>query len=176
MGWWIFVTRQEPVAVQRVQPRSHCWLAPAGQCGLGDEVTPLTWLVTEPALESVGRVVVYCRVSSGDQKADLLVTTADFDGDRTWFAPDEVRLAVEVVSPESAHRDRTVKLHEYAEAVIPHYWRIEDEDGAPIVHVYELDEPTATYVPVGIFRGSLNRPVPFEINLDLEKLAPPRRG
>ncbi len=30
---------------------------------------------------------------------DLLVTTADFDGDRTWFAPDEVRLAVEVVSP-----------------------------------------------------------------------------
>ncbi|MET8742613.1 IS607 family transposase [Streptomyces sp. NPDC004728] len=30
-----------------------------------------TWLVTEPALESAGRVVVYCRVSSGDQKADL---------------------------------------------------------------------------------------------------------
>jgi hypothetical protein len=27
-----------------------------------------------------------------------------------WFAPDEVRLVVEVVSPESAHRDRTVKL------------------------------------------------------------------
>lgn len=30
-----------------------------------------TWLVTEPALESAGRVVVYCRVSSDDQKADL---------------------------------------------------------------------------------------------------------
>jgi Uma2 family endonuclease len=81
-----------------------------------------------------------------------------------------------VVSPESAHRDRTVKLHKYAEAGIPHYWRIKDEDGAPIVHVYELDEPTATYVAIGIFRGSLNRPVPCEINLDLEKLAPPRRG
>ncbi|MFE4961241.1 IS607 family transposase [Streptomyces sp. NPDC056653] len=30
-----------------------------------------TWLVTEPAPQAAGRVVVYCRVSSGDQKADL---------------------------------------------------------------------------------------------------------
>ncbi|MFI6861282.1 IS607 family transposase [Streptomyces sp. NPDC050421] len=30
-----------------------------------------TWLVTAPVVESAGRVVVYCRVSSGDQKADL---------------------------------------------------------------------------------------------------------
>jgi len=69
------------------------------------------------------------------------VTTADFDADRTWFAPDEVRLVAEVVSPESAHRDRTVKLQKYAEAGIPHYRRIEDEDGAPVVHVHELDGP-----------------------------------
>ncbi|MFJ5221810.1 Uma2 family endonuclease [Streptomyces sp. NPDC088400] len=106
---------------------------------------------------------------------DLLVTTADFDGDRTWFAPDEVRLAIEVVSPESAHRDRTVKLRKYAEAGIPYYWRIEDEDGAPVVHAYELDEPTAAYAPVGIFRDTLRLRVPFEINLDLQKLAPQRR-
>lgn len=30
-----------------------------------------TWLVTEPAPQTAGRVVVYCRVSSGDQKAEL---------------------------------------------------------------------------------------------------------
>nr|WTB28543.1 IS607 family transposase [Streptomyces sp. NBC_00830] len=30
-----------------------------------------TWLVTEPAPQAAGRVVVYCRVSSGDQEADL---------------------------------------------------------------------------------------------------------
>ncbi|MEU6521853.1 IS607 family transposase [Streptomyces sp. NPDC046924] len=30
-----------------------------------------TWLVTEPAPQATGRVVAYCRVSSGDQKADL---------------------------------------------------------------------------------------------------------
>nr|WTB29023.1 IS607 family transposase [Streptomyces sp. NBC_00830] len=30
-----------------------------------------TWLVTEPAPQGAGRVVAYCRVSSGDQEADL---------------------------------------------------------------------------------------------------------
>ena len=85
-----------------------------------------------------------------------------------------MRLVIEVVSPESAHRDRTVKLRKYAEAGIPHYWCIEDEDGAPVVHVYELDEPTGVYAPAGIFRGTLKRPAPFEISLDLDKLIPPR--
>ncbi|GGV02113.1 hypothetical protein GCM10010245_06450 [Streptomyces spectabilis] len=105
---------------------------------------------------------------------DLLATTADFEGDRTWFAPEEVRLVVEVVSPESAHRDRTVKLRKYAEAGIPHYWCVEDEDGAPVVHVYELDEPTGAYAPAGIFRHTLQRELPFEIGLDLDKLTPSR--
>lgn len=45
-----------------------------------------------------------------------------------------------------------------------------------MVHVYELDEPTRSYAPAGIFRESLRRPVPFEISLDLQKLIPPRRG
>ena len=106
---------------------------------------------------------------------DLLVTTAAYDPDRTFFTPGEVRLVVEVVSPESAHRDRTVKLRKYAEAGIPHYWRVEKEDELPVAHVYELDVPTAAYVPAGIFRGSLRRPVPFEITVDLDGLTPRRR-
>jgi Uma2 family endonuclease len=77
-----------------------------------------------------------------------------------------------VDSAESAHRDRTVKLRKYADAGIPHYWRIEDEDGAPVVHAYELDEPTSAYVAAGIFRGSLRRPVPFDI--DMSGLVPQR--
>ncbi|MFJ4484432.1 Uma2 family endonuclease [Streptomyces longwoodensis] len=106
---------------------------------------------------------------------DLLVTTAPYDPDRTWYAPDQVCLVIEVVSPESAHRDRTVKLHKYAAAGIAHYWCVEEEDDAPVVHVYELDGPTGTYAPAGIFRGSLKRPVPFPITLDLDQLTPPRR-
>ncbi|AGS71549.1 hypothetical protein B446_23685 [Streptomyces collinus Tu 365] len=55
----------------------------------------------------------------------LLVTTAPYDPDRTCFRPEEVRLVVEVASPESAHRDRTVKLRKYAEAGIPRTdWRL----------------------------------------------------
>jgi Uma2 family endonuclease len=105
---------------------------------------------------------------------DLVVTTAPYEPDRTFFTADEVQLVIEVVSPESAHRDRTVKLRKYAEAGIPHYWRVEDEGGLPVAHVYELDEPTRTYVPAGIFRESLRRPVPFEIVIDLNALVPRR--
>lgn len=52
---------------------------------------------------------------------DLLLTELPYAPDRTWCAPDHVKLVVEVVSPESAHRDRTVKPRKYAEAGIPHY-------------------------------------------------------
>lgn len=65
-----------------------------------------------------------------------------------------------------------MKLHKYAQARIPHYWCVEDEDGAPAVHVYELDRPTGAYAPAGIFRGTLERSVPFGIVLDLGTAAP----
>ena len=103
---------------------------------------------------------------------DLLVTTLPYEPDRTWYAPEDVQLVVEVVSPESAHRDRTVKLRKYAQAGIAHYWCVEEDDGAPVVHVYELDGPTGAYAPAGIFRGRVERPVPFAIDLDLKSLTP----
>lgn len=107
---------------------------------------------------------------------DLLAVSAPFDPDRTWYAPADVLLVVEVVSAESAHRDRTVKLRKYAEAGIAHYWRVEDEDTMPVVHVYELDGPTATYAPAGIFREHLRRSVPFDISLALGALIRGRIG
>jgi Uma2 family endonuclease len=67
---------------------------------------------------------------------DVLAATAPYDPDRTWYAATDVLLAVEVVSPESAHRDRTVKLRKYAEAGIPHYSLVEEEDNKPIAHVF----------------------------------------
>lgn len=106
---------------------------------------------------------------------DLLVTTAPYDPDRTWYDPGTVLMVVEVVSPESAHRDRTVKLRKYAEAGIGHYWRIEEEAEAPVVHTYELDGPMRAYAPTGIHRHELRTTRPFAIELDLDKLVP-RRG
>ncbi|GGN55731.1 hypothetical protein GCM10010112_06810 [Actinoplanes lobatus] len=107
---------------------------------------------------------------------DVVVTTAAYDPGRTYFTPDVVRLVIEVVSPESAHRDRTVKLRKYAESGIPHYWRVEEEGGGrPVVHAYELDQPTRAYAPTGIFRGTLRSPAPFDITIDLDGLTPPGR-
>ncbi|MDI6099702.1 Uma2 family endonuclease [Actinoplanes sp. NEAU-A12] len=103
---------------------------------------------------------------------DLVVSTVPFDPARTCFTPDQVRLVIEAVSPESAHRDRTVKLRKYAEADIAHYWRVEEEGGLPVVHAYELDRPAKAYAPAGIFRGSIRRPVPFTIDIDLAGLVP----
>jgi hypothetical protein len=77
---------------------------------------------------------------------------------------------------ESAHRDRTVKLRKYAEAGIANYWRVEDENGSPAVHAYELDEPTGSYAPTGIYRHELRTTTPFAIELDLDGLVPGRKS
>ncbi len=68
-----------------------------------------------------------------------------------------------------------MKLRKYAEAGIGHYWLVEREGDLPVVHVYELDVPTGGYVPVGIFRGELKRPVPFPVTVDLDALPTGRR-
>lgn len=106
---------------------------------------------------------------------DVLVTTASPDPNLTWFAPADVLLVVEVTSPESEHRDRTVKLRKYAEAGIQNYWLIEEENGRTVAHVYELDQPAKKYVPVAITRDTLDRPAPFPIKIDLTGIFPATR-
>ncbi|MFF5226176.1 Uma2 family endonuclease [Dactylosporangium sp. NPDC000521] len=107
---------------------------------------------------------------------DVLATTVPYDdAPRTFFTPDELLLVIEVVSPESAHRDRTVKVRKYAEAGIAHYWRVEEENAAPVVHTYELDGPTRAYVATGIHRDTLRTAVPFAVTIELDKLLPARR-
>ncbi|MEV0564627.1 Uma2 family endonuclease [Dactylosporangium sp. NPDC050588] len=106
---------------------------------------------------------------------DVVVATAAYDPDRTYYTPDQILLVVEVVSPESEHRDRTVKLRKYAEAGIAHYWRIEEEASSPVVYAYELDASTRAYVATGIHRGTLRVGVPFDVAIELDKLLPARR-
>ncbi len=61
---------------------------------------------------------------------DVLVITADAAQHRSrMYEPHEIALAVEIVSPTSMAIDRVLKPNLYAEAGIPHYWRIEIEDG-----------------------------------------------
>jgi Uma2 family endonuclease len=100
---------------------------------------------------------------------DLLVIKADAltSSRQTTFTPADVILAVEVVSPDSEERDLGVKPRKYAGAGIRHFWRVENEDGLPVVHVFELERATKSYVPMGIFRDHLTLQVPFPIDIDL---------
>ncbi|MFC7584053.1 Uma2 family endonuclease [Nonomuraea antimicrobica] len=107
---------------------------------------------------------------------DLIVVGpgAPTDPDVTCFDAADVVLAVEVVSPESAVRDRERKPVLYAEAGIPHYWRIEEIHGQPAVFVFERDPGTKAYASAGVHHDRLKLTVPFDIDIDLTTLYRPR--
>ncbi|MDQ0991390.1 Uma2 family endonuclease [Streptomyces sp. V3I7] len=89
--------------------------------------------------------------------------------DQTRFQAEDVLLAVEVVSPESGSRDRTTKPQKYAAAGIPNFWRVEQDgtSGGPLVHIYELDPLTRSYVHMGLHRNHLKADKPYPIDFDL---------
>ncbi|MFD5712059.1 Uma2 family endonuclease [Streptomyces pharetrae] len=92
------------------------------------------------------------------------------DPGQTRFPADAVVLAIEVVSEDSVSRDRETKPLKYARAGIPHYWRVEGEQGRAAVHVFELEPTTGTYTSTGIFRDRLKVDVPFPADLDLTRI------
>ncbi|MFF1462704.1 Uma2 family endonuclease [Streptomyces sp. NPDC058330] len=101
---------------------------------------------------------------------DVLVVQADADtGPRqTCLRPEDVLLAVEVVSEESEVRDRDVKPRKYAAAGVVHFWRVEQgADGSPVVYVYELDPALKAYTATGIYHHTLKLDVPFPLAVDL---------
>jgi Uma2 family endonuclease len=104
---------------------------------------------------------------------DVLVVTARAYDDQeraTWYEGSDVILAVEVVSPSSLLRDRERKPQIYAKAAIRYLWRIENEDGRPVIYTSELDTASGAYVVTGTFHDHLKLSVPFPIDLDLEEL------
>jgi Uma2 family endonuclease len=99
---------------------------------------------------------------------DLVVVAAEATGtEETFYTPEAVHLAVEVVSPESEERDRDRKPTLYARAGIPHFWRVEADGGRPVVYVYERDPATAAYVPTGVYHERVKLTVPCPIDIDL---------
>jgi Uma2 family endonuclease len=74
--------------------------------------------------------------------------------ERILGAPD---LVVEVVSDESAHRDRVDKFDEYEAAGVPEYWVLDNRPGRNRAYFYQLDAG-GRYQPVlvgadGIYRA-----------------------
>ncbi|MBO2446838.1 Uma2 family endonuclease [Actinomadura barringtoniae] len=98
----------------------------------------------------------------------LILRAADNENlTQTSYRPEDVVLAVEVVSPDSEERDRKRKPALYAEAGIRHFWRVENTGGRPTVYVYELDPATRSYALTGIHHERLKLSVPFDIDIDL---------
>lgn len=87
---------------------------------------------------------------------------------QTSFAPEDVLLAVEVVSPDSVERDRDVKPRTYAAAGIQYYWRVESDEGKPVIYTYEVDPATKVYAPTGVHRDALKTDHPFPVEVPLE--------
>ncbi|RSO37507.1 hypothetical protein DMH15_18260 [Streptomyces sp. WAC 06725] len=92
--------------------------------------------------------------------------------DQPSFHARDVLLAVEVVLPQSQALDRDTKPRKYADAGIPHFWRVENDGPGryPVVHVFGLDPATRTYHPVGTFREQLELDAPFGISIDLTEI------
>lgn len=105
---------------------------------------------------------------------DVLVYRAEAETgpQQTWHHSDAVILAIEVVSEDSAVRDREVKPRKYAAAGIPYFWRVEQSEGEalPVVYTYELDRSTNTYSVTGIHHERLEVTVPFPITIELTAL------
>ncbi len=105
---------------------------------------------------------------------DLSVLRAEAvsaEGHETGYEAADVVLVVEAVSPDSEARDRKRKPQLYAEAGIRHFWLVERGEGRrPVVHVFELDPVTRTYVPTGIYHDRLKVSVPFTIDIDLTEI------
>ncbi|WKX70913.1 Uma2 family endonuclease [Streptomyces sp. XD-27] len=105
---------------------------------------------------------------------DLSVIRADAATslDDNHYPAADVVLVVEVVSPDSEERDRKRKPQLYAEAGIPHFWRVEmnSADERPVVYVFELETATRSYVPTGIYRDHLKLTAPFDIDIDLTEI------
>jgi Uma2 family endonuclease len=109
------------------------------------------------------------------RQPDVLLHRAEVDASRWCLHPDEVVLAVEIVSPGSRRMDRFTKLTEYAAAGIPGYWRIEQDP----LHVYAyrlsdqlnaVGEPQYELVAEGSDVIELTEP--FDLKLPVAEITP----
>jgi Uma2 family endonuclease len=111
---------------------------------------------------------------SNRPEPDISIVRADAvskEGNETGYQAADVVLAVEVISPESVSRDTHRKPQLYAEAGIPHFWRVEQGTGRrPTVYAFELERTTSIYVPVGIFHDRVKLPAPFTVDIDLTEI------
>ncbi|RZU51884.1 Uma2 family endonuclease [Krasilnikovia cinnamomea] len=103
---------------------------------------------------------------------DVLVATDEAARRRAGhYAPHEVVLAVEIVSPTSQSMDRITKPALYAAAGIPFFWRIETAGGIT-VHASKIDPEHEVYQPFGTFSDVIDVPEPWAVKIPVNTLTP----
>ncbi|MEU3453786.1 Uma2 family endonuclease [Micromonospora sp. NPDC006766] len=99
---------------------------------------------------------------------DVLLLRRPVVAESHYFDAAQVVLAVEVVSPGTRRRDRLEKPADYADAGIPHYWRIEQNP----LHVYAYDLVDGRYELAADAAEELIVEKPFDIRLRVRDIAP----
>lgn len=105
-------------------------------------------------------------VPSGLFVPDLVVVDAEATADDPVAVDCEaVQLVVEIVSPSNRHMDRSVKPGLYAEAAIPHFWRIEL---APAPHLVAFELVEGRYKEIATFPAGARAELdaPFAVGFD----------
>lgn len=126
-----------------------------------------------PEVEVVGTVDV--EMPHNVFESDVVVLPADlaymFGG---ALEPDQVLLAVEVVSPGSRRRDRMLTPSVLAENGVVAYWRVElTGPGTPAVVLHELAD--GVYREARTVQAGESVDVPFAVEVRPAELAGPRR-
>jgi Uma2 family endonuclease len=117
--------------------------------------------------EPAGRLGVI--VSHRDTlEPDLVLLRRPILGDHHFFDPSQVLIAVEIVSPGTRRRDRIEKPALYANAGIPHFWRIELDP----VHVHAYDLIGGRYERAADSDRELVLTAPFDIKLPIRDVTP----
>jgi Uma2 family endonuclease len=127
-----------------------------------EDAAPTPWQVTTNVDLRISDVPLHNR------RPDVLVFSGD--PDELPVRPQQVILAVEIMSKGSVNADRLDKPAEYGVAGIPHYWRIEQESSGLVAYTYELDAAKKTYVALGRYSGALKAEAPFPVTIDLDAL------
>jgi Uma2 family endonuclease len=83
------------------------------------------------------------------------------------FNPDDVLLAVEIVSPGTGRTDREFKPIEYADVGIPHYWLLELDEPITLTAFTLVD---GEYEHVAGGTGKVEILSPFPVTVDLDEL------
>jgi Uma2 family endonuclease len=130
-----------------------------------DDQLPAEW---ESAIEM--DLVVRPDFPIGVRVPDVVVTRRELiDQNVPRLHPEDVLVAVEIISPGSRRTDTVLKPIEYAEIGIPHYWIVDLEPPMTIT-AYHLIEEFMSYQEAPSMAGEFVTSEPFPLRLNLTAL------